>query len=164
MGWLSGVSTANMVLRDRQRMNIELFQIIRASDKRLKGLRQLTSGMVGIAKGQTIRISAVNTAEQPGDPSRLHARLGLVQNPSSELVKESSVSLGPGVSAFLDVGFDAIKSRDKARRQVRAVVTVLNDPESRCRATLEIFDTDTGKTSLCIELRETAEYQALRIT
>ncbi len=120
--------------------------------------------MVGIAKGQTIRINTVNTAEQPDEGSHLRVRPGLTQNPSSELVKESSVLLGPGASAFLDAGFDAIKSRDKTRRQVRATVTVLNDPEGRCRATLEIFDTDTGRTSLWIELRDIAEYQPVRIT
>lgn len=117
-------------------------------------IREFRSGMVGIAKDQILRINAVNTGPPGVQPRSPAIRMGLIQNPSSELAAERTMTLKPGASGYLDVDFDDIESADTNRHQVRAVITVNDDPASVCQVTVEVFDRKTGKTMVFVELRE----------
>jgi hypothetical protein len=67
-------------------------------------------------------------------------------------VAQSIFELAPGASAFLDADWDSIRADEKTRHQIRAVATILDDPEFACIVTLELFDKDTGKTTLFMEV------------
>jgi hypothetical protein len=144
---------------------MEIVQIIRTGEGDSKGIREFKSGMVGIAKGQTVRISAVNTG-LPSDEEKVDPNIcfGLWSNPSSELLAQTKIALKPGGSGFLDVDFDKITGHDTIRHQVRAVVTVANDPRSNCQVTLEVFDKISGKTAVFTEIRESSAWPLVKTT
>lgn len=133
---------------------MEITQIIRTSRSQSNGIRQFKSGMVGIIRGQVARLNVVNTA-MPGSQST--ARMGIWQNPRSELLAQETFSLEPGASAFLDLDWDAVGSGNESRHQVRAMVTVLDDADSACVVTVEVFEKDTGKTTVFMEVPDGTE-------
>ena len=88
---------------------------------------------------------------------------GVFQNPHSEpILQEKCPSIGPGGSMFHDVDWDAIKPGNETRHQVRAVVTVVDDVDRAFVVTLEVFEKDTGKTTVFMEIRDVAEDQPQR--
>jgi len=74
--------------------------------------------------------------------------------PRSERLAQTTVTLHPGVSAFLDLSWDAVAGHGEKRHQVRAEVTAVNDPTSACVVTLEVFDNETGKTMVFLQIAE----------
>jgi hypothetical protein len=117
------------------------------------GKRQFQSGMVGIAKGQIARLNIVNTSGDLNLPSPTIA-MGYTLNPRSERLAQTTVTLHPGVSTFLDLSGDAVVGDGEKRHQVRAEVTIDNDPTSACVVTLEVFDNETGKTMVFQQIAE----------
>ena len=120
---------------------------------RPSGKRQFKSGMVGIAKGQIARLNIVNTSDDLKLPSPT-IFMGFVINPRSERLAQTTVTLHPGVSTFLDLSWDAVAGHGEKRHQVRAEVTAVNDPTSACVVTLEVFDNETGKTMVFLQIAE----------
>ena len=141
---------------------MELIQLIRTTESQSKGVRQFKSGMVGIAKGQIARVNVVNTASTGSQPATPTVIFGLWGNPRSELLTQSTVTLEPGASAFLDADSGATGAGE-ARHQVRAVVTIVDDPDSSCVVTLEVFDKDTGKTTVFLEVPDAAGCRLLKM-
>src|SRR5262245_41716806 len=122
----------------------------RAKQLQAKRVRQFKSGMVGIASGQIGRLNVVNTAVPgPVDPTVF---MGWTQNPRSEHLVQSTFTLKPGMSVFLDVDGDAIAAGEERRHEVRAEVTALDDLDCACLVTLEVFEKETGKTTALIEV------------
>jgi hypothetical protein len=109
--------------------------------------------MVGIARGQTVRLNVVNTSADANLPSPTIA-MGYTINPRSERLERTTVTLHPGDSAFLDLGADAVAGQGEKRHQVRAEVSAVNDPTSACVVTLEVFDNETGKTTVFLPVPE----------
>lgn len=111
-------------------------------------------GMVGLTDGQTIRLNVVNAAAS--DP-RLPPNPCLVQlnfvDGAGNSIAELSEMLTPGQSTLLDVDGDDLIGRVGNRGQVRAFVRVISDsrgnrlPPNPCVATLEVFESATGKTA-----------------
>ncbi len=119
--------------------------------------------MVGIARGQTARLSAVNV-EHAG-PARCVV-LSFVDAFGTPLASPSTVLLGPGQSSFIDLAGDGFFGAiDAATRvEVRAVVKQLPGaceartagepdrfgsillPVDPCVPSVEVFDTDSGGT------------------
>ena len=132
---------------------MEITQVIRTTLGEPKRIREFKSGMVGIAKGQVLRLNVVNTAT-PGSAARAVTVLcGIWSNPRSEpILDEKCPALGPGDSMFHDVDWDAIQPGNEPRHQVRAVVTLVDDVEGAFVVTLEVFEKDTGKTTVFMEL------------
>ena len=108
------------------------------------GPRRFFSGMVGLARGQTARLNVVNVGDR-----KVVVRKGTVGNPMSEPIAESESVLEPGESAYLDVPYASVASREEKRHQIRAVVTVLEPADARCLVTFEVFDAETGRTIVC---------------
>ena len=132
--------------------DLEFVVSVRAKRPQANHFRQFRSGMVGIVPGQVVRINVVNTGV-PGSLAKIVWE-ALTGNPRSELLGQTTFSLEPGASAFFDLDWDAMSGGDEKRHQVRAQVTVLDDPEGVCLVTLEVFDKETGKTTVLMQLQE----------
>ena len=128
-------------------------------------------GMVGITRGQTVRVNIVNLIPpgpcrviRPGDPNLppgpCHVLLtfrdanGQPFTDSNGQVIGQVVELQGGQSAFLDLNGDNFAggistNGAPARLQLRPVVRVLDAPfPTPWRATMEVFDNVSGRTSV----------------
>jgi hypothetical protein len=118
-------------------------------------------GLVGFARGQTVRLNVVNTlppgptdAEAPPDPCR--TRL-LLFDGEGGLLAEKRADLIPGRSTSLDLGFVPSDVIAASRMSVRAQVDVFVPPDTPpdpCKSTLEVVDDDTARTNLFVSPAE----------
>jgi hypothetical protein len=130
-------------------------------------------GMVGITRGQTLRLNVVNLTsppepdrQVPPDPCRIvlsfrNAQGEAVRNSEGQIIRRT-VELQAGESAFLDLNGDMFAgpptnvNSPALRVQLRPFVRVQQgppDPDRQippdpCRATMEVFDNASGRTSL----------------
>ncbi|HEY2153160.1 MAG TPA: hypothetical protein VGH34_20290 [Vicinamibacterales bacterium] len=117
-------------------------------------------GMVGIAEGQTARLNLVNLLSP--DPSTLppgpcRAELQFLDG-DGNVVASRGVQLTAGHAAFLDFtpSFVPVSTNGDAvaplRAEIRANVAlgVAGLPPGPCRATLEIFDNATARTTVFV--------------
>jgi hypothetical protein len=137
-----------------------------------------TFGMVGITPGQTMRLNVVNLIQPPPDPEIIGVPPGpcrvllSFRDAQGQPFSDSNgqpigrvVELQAGQSAFLDLNADLFSAplsnnADVAsgplRLQLRPFVRVLTappDPDKQlppgpCRATMEVFDNTSGRTSI----------------
>jgi hypothetical protein len=132
-----------------------------------------TVGMIGITRGQTVRLNVVNLAvavdgQTPPDPCRVVLTFrdgnGRPFTDQKGNVVRRAVELQTGESAFLDLNGDLFAgpstnadTTGSVRLQLRPFVRVLQqpppDPDHQfppdpCRATMEVFDNASGRTSL----------------
>lgn len=99
------------------------------------------SPMLGIARGQTVRLNVVNVSTgTPADVTLVfYNRMGAVVARDAETIK-------PGQAIYLDLNYAAIGDPN-LRAAARAVV--IGNPNISV-ASLEVFDDVTGRTSLII--------------
>jgi len=129
-----------------------------------------TVGMIGVTRGQTVRLNIVNLAvavdgQLPPDPCRavltFRSADGRPFTNSDGQPLRRAVELQAGQSAFLDLNGDLFAppstNADVAptRLQLRPFVRVQWEPAANtgvppdpCRATMEVFDNASGRTSL----------------
>jgi len=129
-----------------------------------------TVGMVGITLGQTMRLNVVNLnpppdPDVPPGPCRVLLSFrdanGQPFTDGNGQVIGQVVELQGGQSAFLDLNGDLVAggistNGGPARLQLRPFVRVLvapPDPDKQippgpCRATMEVFDNTSGRTSI----------------
>src|SRR5262245_54471971 len=103
------------------------------------------SPMVGLARDQTARLNVVNI----GDPNQSPCDVGLTffDSRGAALARDAQ-TLRPGAAALLDLNRETIGDPN-ARVQIRAVVQFSSkDCLAQVRASLEVYDNDTGKTTL----------------
>ena len=112
-----------------------------------------TQFVVGLASGQTARLSALNTGEAKGIIidykffDSLGRVLGQPPEPDRQLIP-------PGQMRSIDLNADELNAqRDRfGRIQVHAVVRALGGPDTKnLHASLEVFDNATGKTTVVIQ-------------
>ena len=120
-------------------------------------------GMVGIVAGQTVRLSVVNV----GDPNTgnlggpdTRVELTFVDLRGGPLAPTVERVVHPGEAIFVD--FSLPSNAGAGRLQLRAKVKVIGDPglgnakggDAKPRrglmSTLEVFDSDSGKTTVFI--------------
>ena len=136
---------------------------------------RISTGMLGITQGQTLRLSVVNLGDKDGpDPQR-----GGVVNPCIHLLQlnfrdadgqllrradgsvvQQTVELEPGKAKFLDLNYDELPP-GPSRQQLRAVVTGLTPPDGTSQqhkpfrdhivTTVEVFDNITSRSGIVIE-------------
>jgi len=116
---------------------------------------QFSSGMVGLASGQTARLNVVNVGIP--NPSSLPCVLALAfLDSDSKILKQMFVSVGFGNAAFVDLAMGNI---GPGRVQIRGIgYNPLLTPGSAIPQplscsfvpTLELFDTETGRTSAIV--------------
>ena len=133
---------------------------------------RLLFGMVGITRGQTLRLNVVNLSDPPEpdsqappDPCRAvltfrNAQGQPFRNSDGQIIRRS-VNLQPGESAFLDLNGDqlgVIGTTGPGRVELRPFVRVLTDPPDPdrqappdpCFVNGEIFDNVTLRTSFVV--------------
>jgi hypothetical protein len=127
-----------------------------------------TLGMIGLARGQTMRLNIVNLAvavhgQVPPDPCRVvltfrNADGRLFTNSDGQPLRRA-VELQTGQSAFLDLNADMYfpatnDTVGSARMQLRPFVRVQSGPSGDqippdpCRAMTEVYDNANGRTSI----------------
>lgn len=124
-----------------------------------------TSGIVGLAQGQTARFNVLNPG--PAVPSTTTAVPPVCvaalkyYDAAGALLKSSTVAVAPGTAGYLDLFSDVdLAIAVGLRREIRATVSVLlvpaatpqATPEPVCKliGTLEIFDALSGKTEVVL--------------
>jgi hypothetical protein len=139
---------------------------------RASGGFERTVGMVGITRGQTVRLNLVNLAiavdgQLPPDPCRVVLTFrnadGRPFTNSDGQPLRRAVELQAGQSAFLDLNGDIFAgppstnadTTGSVRLQLRPFVRVQSEPGAApnlppdpCRASMEVFDNASGRTSL----------------
>ena len=113
-------------------------------------------GMVGLADGQTARLNLVNlgiptaTGIPPG-PCRAHLKFF---DGDGNLLAAQPVDLKPGQAAFIDFAASfapPVNGAGAMRAEIRgAVVPIDGDYAPPCKATVEIFDNATGRSSIFV--------------
>jgi hypothetical protein len=105
------------------------------------------SPMVGLARGQTARLNVVNI----GDPNSSPCDVGLTFFDSrGAVLARDAQTLRPGAAGFLDLNREAVGDPNQ-RVQIRAVVQFSStDCLAQVRTSLEVYDNDTGKTTLIV--------------
>jgi hypothetical protein len=107
------------------------------------------TGTVGITRGQTLRLSVVNVGVVDAE-----VHCGLWQNPKPIAVVQNSSTLPPAHGKDCDLKAADIPGEhfDKTGRvQVRAIV---RSSAPNVLANLEVFDDQTGRTSLVLSVQE----------
>ncbi len=127
-----------------------------------------TVGMLGVMRGQTVRLNLVNLAiavdgQLPPDPCRVVLTFrnadGRPFTNSDGQPLRRAVELQAGQSAFLDLNADMFSPRSTndaiSRLQLRPFVRIQSEPGAApnvppdpCRATMEVFDNTSGRTSI----------------
>jgi hypothetical protein len=113
------------------------------------GWTAFAAGTVGLAAGQTLRLSIVNLS-----PSDAIVFCGLWSNPQPVSLLHDSHNLGPGVAVNCDLNASDLPKEafDKTgRAQIRAFV---RSNSSTVCGTLEIFDSKTGRTNIVLPVQE----------
>lgn len=121
-----------------------------------------SSGMVGLASGQTARLNVVNTGASLLSPLPCVTVLAFLDS-DGQILKQMFVFVASGKAAFLDLSFSDISSNDRATPSARLPIRGISYnpllspgpaiPQSlACNLvpTLELFDTDTGRTSAVV--------------
>lgn len=96
------------------------------------------TGIFGIARGQVARINAVNLSDKT-----IQVPMAFLDS-NGRVIAHDTKTIAPGQAAFFDVVLDAAVG-EANRASVRAVALTPPDP---CRVSVEVFDNDTGRTSL----------------
>ena len=111
----------------------------------------LASGTVGIAQGQTFRLSVANIGVRD-----VNVRASLLSNPTAVELVSDSFTLRPGETRDIDLPAADIPPEhfDRTRRaQVRASI---GSSAPTALANLEVFDNETGRTSAIVSLEKVA--------
>ncbi len=111
-----------------------------------------SSGMLGVAAGQTARLNIVNIAGPAVSPLPCVLAVAFVDS-NSKILKHTFVSLTSGKAAFLDLSLtglgasDRISIRGIGYNPLLAPGAAIPQPLScKLLPTLELFETDTGRT------------------
>jgi hypothetical protein len=118
----------------------------------------LASGMIGIARGQTARLSVIYSRRANHFAPPVKIQMFLLDGESRPLAKTRQL-LEPGKAASLDLRVFKIPAEAGMRTQIRAVVRVVQPTGTRVPVfipTLEVFNTSNNLTTLLYpsELRE----------
>jgi len=124
-----------------------IFSFCGAAPARATPEPHLRTGMFGVARGQLARINAVNIGNPDVRPIQVEM---MFLDEMGVVVGRDMKTIAPGEAAFFDVMFDP--TREETRVQLRAVVAGLGGPDTKnLRATVEVFDGDSGKNTVFIQ-------------
>jgi len=108
----------------------------------------VSTGLVGLAPGQTARLTLIDTSEGTRRVSRVRLRL---LDEAGTVLAEAEAALRPGESAFVELPRSAPGERLSIRGVVRLVRPAGERRPSRDHvATLELVDTDSGRTGALV--------------
>ncbi len=105
--------------------------------------------LVGLALNQSLRISVVAPAAQPGfPPDPCSAALSFLDANGNSVGPNKSVNLNPGQSASLDLNTNALLQRFGQRAEVRPIA--ITYPPDPCIVSAEVFDNFTAFSTLIV--------------
>lgn len=104
------------------------------------------SPMVGLAEGQTARLNVVNIGDSNSDSCQV--QMIFYDNEGKQLALDTQ-RIDPGIATFLDLSYNDV-GNPNIRVQIRSWVRVLIGDPSICLSSLEVFDDETGKTTLFV--------------
>jgi hypothetical protein len=121
-------------------------------------------GMTGIANGQSARANALNLGNAPAGTADTSSCTVTFQflDADGQLLKQAVVTLKPGKAGALDLSRDELPSGSNSRIEIRALLLfgysgganpppgVLQKFDCNIVPSLEVFDNDTGRTSLIV--------------
>jgi len=122
----------------------------------------LTSGVVGIAEGQTAQLNALNPGIAPPATGVICSGLLTLLDANGKVLKSGLVSVTPGTSAHIAIDSDKdLALLADERRDIRATITIPPVPPPAgsttpvtpvCKliGTLEIFNTLDGRTQVTL--------------
>jgi len=117
-----------------------------------------TTGMAGIAAGQTARLNLLNPGALPPALGAICTAAVTYFDGSGAILKTATVTVAPGTSMAVDLHGDTdLSLAPDARREIRATIAIPAVPPPTAAAsntppacklipTLEIFDSITGRT------------------
>jgi hypothetical protein len=104
------------------------------------------SPMVGLARGQTARLNVVNI----GDPNSSPCEVQMIfYDSQGKALASDAQKLDPGVATFLDLHYSDV-GNPNIRVQIRSWVKVVVGDPNICLSSLEVFDDESGKTTIFI--------------
>lgn len=114
------------------------------------------TGMFGVARGQTVQINFSHLGDRTTDPVQFDVQfVDMLGN----VVAHDAKIVGPGQAGFFNVAFSAFGT-DAKRAEIRAIISAHNPPSdgtahnppsgNSLRTSVEVFDTDTGKTTFIL--------------
>jgi hypothetical protein len=101
-------------------------------------------GMFGVARGQIARINLAHIGETGSRPIQVEM---LFVDATGTVVARDAKTIVPGQAVFFDVAFEAVGG-DGDRIELRVVIS--GQPEKNLSSSVEVFDADTGKTTVFI--------------
>ena len=114
-----------------------------------------TTGMVGIAEGQTAQLNALNPGVAPPALGVICSALLSFVTEDGTVLKTKTVSVAPGTSQSIVI--DSVKDLALAtdeRKQIRAAIAIpapnTATPACKLIGTLEIFNTLDGRTQVTL--------------
>jgi len=126
---------------------VAIFSLCGAASAQATPDPHLRTGMFGVARGQVARINAVNIGNPDVRPIQVEM---MFFDEMGVVVGRDIKTVMPGHAVFFDVFFDP--HREENRIELRAVVAGLGGPDTRnLRATVEVFDGDSGKNTVFIQ-------------
>lgn len=117
-----------------------------------------TTGMYGLARGQTARINAANVL----DPDTIYVEMKFLDSMGNVLAQSERRELAPGQSTFFDLPYIEFNPTESVRIELRAVGTFSSrgnetkGPAPHLLFSGEVFDNDTGKTTFTQTFEECA--------
>jgi hypothetical protein len=127
---------------------------VRATCDWRRGVRRFRSGIVGLAYGQTARVHIVNATLELDAVTKSAWVQGWANQRSEPLGEGAAFSLPSGASVFQDFHPDPTVGIPPRRAQIRVMITVLDDPRSECIVTFEIFDDESGRAAMIMQIPE----------
>ena len=106
-------------------------------------------GMFGITPPETARLNVVNIGLPGVPPGPCNVQFSFY-NDSGKLLKQNTIVLNRGQSSFLDI--TGVEAGAAFRSQIHPYVLLATNSPTGCNAvaTLELFDTTSGKTSILL--------------
>jgi hypothetical protein len=104
-------------------------------------------GMFGLARGQVARINVAHVGARGQRPIQVEM---FFLDAAGIVVGRDVQTVSPGQAAFFDLPFNA--GSDEDRIELRAVINAIPppDPDRNLGISVEVFDADTGKTTVLI--------------
>ena len=108
------------------------------------------SGMFGVARGQVARINAVNLGGPDTRPIQIEMQF---IDAMGNVVARDTKTIPAGQATFFDFAPFVIEGN---RVQLRVLVRTVDPPEpdKNLKVTIEVFDGDTGKTTVFFEIKD----------
>ena len=101
-------------------------------------------GMFGVARGQIARINVAHIGDPGSRPIQVEM---LFVDAAGAVVGRDSKTIEPGQAVFFDVPFDTVGGGED-RIELRPVIS--GGPQPHLRSSVEVFDADTGRTTVFI--------------